>query len=108
MKCPSPANPYHVPSPSGFQQSPKFSTTPCRFLSGCEDGFVFEFEGVSESGSVSGLVLVSVWSESGAVVVVVSVFGMQTDAFAFACAFSHRRSALNLRFSLTSAYRCAS
>ena len=63
-----------------FQQSPKFSTTPCRFLSGCEDGFVFEFEGVSESGSEFGLVLVSVWSDSGAVAVF--VYGMQIDAFA--------------------------
>ena len=72
---------------AGFQQSPKFSTTPCRFLSACEYGFVFEFEGVSESGSVSGLVLVSVWSESGAVAVF--VYGMQIDAFAF----SDRRSA---------------
>ena len=74
---------------AGFQQSPKFSTTPCRFLSGCEDGFVFEFEGVSESGSEFGLVLVSVWSVSGAVDVVVFVYGMQIDAFAF----SDRRSA---------------
>ena len=97
----SPANPYRVPNLSGFQQPPKFSTTPSRFLAGCEDGFVCEFDYGSASGSVFGLVLVSGWSESGAVVV--SVFGMQTDAFAFACAFSHRRSALSRRFSLTSA-----
>ena len=34
------------------------STTPCRFLSGCEGGCVFAFEGVSESGSGFGLVWV--------------------------------------------------
>ena len=75
------------PEPRGFQQPPQFSTTPCRFLAGCEDGFVCEFDDGSESGSGFGLVLVSVWSESGAVVV--SVFGMQTDAFAFSVQDGH-------------------
>ena len=41
----SPANP----------QFSTLSTTPCRFLSGCEDGCVFAFEGVSESGSGFGM-----------------------------------------------------
>ena len=70
---------------SGFQQLQKFSTTPRRFLSGCEDGCVFAFEGVSESGSGSGLGCVWV----GAGVVVVFVFGMQTYALALRSSSAH-------------------
>ena len=87
MKCQSPANPHRAANLSGFQQPPKFSTTPCRFLSGCEDGCVFAFEGVSESGSGSGLGCGWVWVGFAVVV----VFGILMYTYVCICIPNPRR-----------------